>query len=298
MSTNIYMRRHLCGCATSLYSSVLKGSLVASIRVFSPDNVLQLIQALHLGSSASTSLPSLSYPPGPQEPMHLGPRLPQKFATVATEGTPTISPLPDAPSLSAQIATLVTNSFMSSPGLSRRFPSVTDSPIRTQVFSLHGAFPTFGPLTQVPMESSQSPTQAEALIMSQLVRSRTPTPPTGNPQTPRPISPVVPKTPIASTSAPPATSKLRFSSPLVTPKQKRKVIPKTPYPDDIDVDEEDNSEEEAASPTKGVSFEIPVQAEISVLKTFSSAYIVEEQATSQDGEGSGDEEMAPNIALI
>jgi len=236
--------------------------------------------------------------------MPLGPPLPQKFATIATEGTPTISPLPDAPSLGAQIAALAANSFISSPGLSRRFPSITDSPIRTQVFSFHSAFPAFGALTQVPMELSQPPTQTEALIMSQLVRSRTPTPPIPieNPQTPRSFSPVVPKTPIASTSTPLATTgkawpKARFSSPLVTPKQKRKVIPKTPYPDDIDVDE-DSSEEEAASPAKSVSFEIPVQADISVLKSYTSAYIVEEQETSQDGEGSGDEEMEPNLVLL
>lgn len=250
------------------------------------------------------SLPSLSYLPGSQESMHLGPRLSQKFATMATEGTPTISPLPDAPSLSAQIAALATNNFISSSGLPRRLPSVTDSPIRTQVFSLHGsfpAFPAFAPPTQVPMELSQSPTQAEALIMSQLIRSRTPTPPIGNPQTPRPFSPVVPKTPIASTSTPLATSgkawsKARFSSPLVTPKQKRKVIPKTPYPDDIDVDE-DISEEEAVPQTKDVSFESPVQTEISVLQAFSSAYM-EEQETSQDGEGSGDDEMEANIVSL
>lgn len=302
MSRNIYTRRRHCGCATSLYSSALRGSAVASIRVFSPDKIHDQLIYKHLGSCTSMSLPSLSYLPGSQESMHPGPRLSQKFATIATEGTPTISPLPDAPSLSAQIAALATNNFISSPGLPRRLPSVTDSPIRTQVFSLHGSFPTFGALTQGPMELSQSPTQAEALIMSQLIRSRTPTPPIGNPQTPRPFSPVVPKTPIASASTPLATSgkawtKARFSSPLVTPKQKRKVIPKTPYPDDIDVDE-DTSEEEAVPQTKDVSFESPVQAEISVLKAFSSAYIVEEQGTSQDGEGSGDEEMEPNIVSL
>jgi len=73
-------------------------------------------------------------------------------------------------------------------------------------------------------------------------------------------------------------------------------MPKTPYPD-VDVDEDD-SEEEGASRTKGVSFESPVQAEISVSKAFSSAYIVEEKETSEDGEGSGDEEMELNIVLL
>lgn len=154
------------------------------------------------------------------------------------------------------------------------------------------------------MELSQSPNQTEALIMSQLVRSRTPTPPIGHPQTPRSFSPVVPKTPIASTSAPLATGgktwpKARFSSPLVTPKQKRKVIPKTPYPDDVDVDEDDSEDEEEAAPrTMGAPFESPVQAGISVLKAFSSAYTMEDQETSQDGEGSGDEEMEPNVVLL
>ena len=258
----------------------------------------------YLGPSASSSLPSLPYPLGPQESMHLGSRLPQRFAMIATDGTPTISPLPDAPSLSAQIASALAPSYsISSPGLSRRFPSITDSPIRTQVFSLQAAFPAFGTLTQVPMESSQSPNQTEALIMSQLVRSRTPTPPIGNPQTPRLFSPVVPKTPIASTSAPLATSgkawpKARFSSPLVTPKQKRKVIPKTPYPDDVDMNEDSSEEEEAASRTKAASFESPVQAEMSVPKALSSAYIMEEQGTSEDAEGSGDEEMEPNMVLL
>lgn len=236
--------------------------------------------------------------------MPLGPPLPQKFAMIATDGTPTISPLPDAPSLSAQIAAFAPNNTFSSPGLSRRLPSITDSPIRTQMFSLQSPFPAFETLPSVPMELSQSPNQTEALIMSQLVRSRTPTPPIGNPQTPHSFSPVVPKTPIASTSAPLAPGgkawpKARFSSPLVTPKRKRKVIPKTPYPDDVDVDEDDSEDEEEAAPqTKDASFESPVQAEISVLKAFSSTYIMEDQGTSQDGEGSGDEEMEPNVILL
>ena len=171
------------------------------------------------------------------------------------------------------------------------------------MFSLQSAFSAFGPLTQ-PMELTQSPNLTEALIMSQLVRSRTPTPPIGNPQTPPSFSPVVPKTPIASTSTPLATSgrawpKARFSSPLVTPKQKRKVIPKTPYPDDVDMDEDSSEEEEeAASRTKDASFESPVQAGVSVPKAFVSAYIVEEQEASEDGEGSGDEEMEPNMVLL
>ena len=166
----------------------------------------------------------------------------------------------------------------------------------------HGLFPAFEALTQTPLESSPSPTQAEVLIMSQLVRSRTPTPPIGNPQTARPFSPVVPRTPVASASTPLATvgkawSKARFSSPLVTPKQKRKAIPKTPYPDDVDVDEDD-SEEEVVPWTKDVSFESPVQDEVSVSKALSSAYIVEEKETSEDGEGEGDEEMDLNIVFI
>lgn len=131
--------------------------------------------------------------------------------------------------------------------------------------------------------------------MSQLVRSRTPTPSLGDPQTPRPLSPVVPKTPVASTATPIAPSskarpKARFSSILVTPKQKRKAIPKTPYPDDVDV-EADSSEEEAAPRTEGVSFETPVQAKISVPRAVSSAH-------SEDGEGEDDEEMRPNVVLL
>jgi hypothetical protein len=50
------------------------------------------------------------------------------------------------------------------------------------MFPLHSTFPAYGALTQVPMELSPLPTHTEALIMSQLVRSRTPTPPIGNPQ--------------------------------------------------------------------------------------------------------------------
>ena len=76
-------------------------------------------------------------------------------------------------------------------------------------------------------------------------------------------------------------------------------MPKTPYPDDVDVDEDDSEDEEEAAPrTEGASFESPVQTEISVLKAFSSAYIAENQETSQDGEGSGDEEMEPNVVLL
>jgi hypothetical protein len=124
----------------------------------------------------------------------------------------------------------------------------------------------------------------------------------GNPQTARPFSPGVPRTPVASTSTPlarvdKAWTKARFSSPLVTPKQKRKTIPKTPYPDDVDVDEDD-SEEEVGPWMKGVSFESPVQGEVSASKAFSSAYIVEEKETSEDGEGEGEEEMDLNIVFL
>ncbi len=64
--------------------------------------------------------------------------------------------------------------------------------------------------------------------------------------------------------------------------------------------DEDSSEEEeeAASRTKDASFESPVQAGVSVPKAFVSAYIVEEQEASEDGEGSGDEEMEPNMVLL
>lgn len=152
------------------------------------------------------------------------------------------------------------------------------------------------------MELNPSPTQTEVLLMSQLVRSRTPTPPLGNPQTPRPLSPVVPRTPGASAATPVAASsrarpKARFDSPFVTPKQKGKIIPKTPYPDDVDV-EEDSSEEEVASRTEGISFETLVQTKISVPMDFSSAYTVEEQMTSEDGEGEYDEEMGPNVVML
>lgn len=75
-------------------------------------------------------------------------------------------------------------------------------------------------------------------------------------------------------------------------------MPKTPYPDDVDLDEDDDSEEEAAPRMKGVSFESPAQAGVSLSRAFSSAYIVEEKETSEDGEGSGDEEMEPNIVLL
>ena len=76
-------------------------------------------------------------------------------------------------------------------------------------------------------------------------------------------------------------------------------MPKTPYPDDVDMDEDSSEEEEEAAPrTKDAPFESPVQAETSVLKAFSSAYIVEEQGTSEDAEGSGDEDMEPNMVLL
>lgn len=75
-------------------------------------------------------------------------------------------------------------------------------------------------------------------------------------------------------------------------------MPKTPYPDDVDLDEDDDSEEEAVPRMKGVPFESPAQAGISLSSAFSSAYIVEEKETSEDGEGSGDEEMEPNIVLL
>jgi len=60
--------------------------------------------------------------------------------------------------------------------------------------------------------------------------------------------------------------------------------------------DEDNSEEEAAPLTEVAPFESPVQAGIFMLKSFSSAYILEdEQGTSQDGEGERDDEMEPAI---
>lgn len=84
----------------------------------------------------------------------------------------------------------------------------------------------------------------------------------------------------------------------MTPKQKRKIIPKTPYPDDVDVGE-DNSDDEAAPWTRDVSFEeSPVQAGLTVSTSFSSVYVMEGKGTSEDGEGESDEEMESNVVLL